>query len=101
MVGATPVLVHNARPPRQTHDVNATGPQTTFMYGGDGEIKKYAEWGPPSDARDPRPFVLRKRFDRYSPPHTNLDGAVIKTPHMNMPDGTARELKPGEMPGGC
>ncbi|MFD8497859.1 polymorphic toxin-type HINT domain-containing protein [Amycolatopsis sp. NPDC059657] len=104
LVDATAILVHNGRPPRQYPDPNAEGwPHTTFQRQGDtGEVKKYAEWGPPADPRDKRPIVLQKRFDRYGPEHTNPDGAKIDTPHINMPnDGPARKPETWEKPQGC
>ncbi|WP_432855340.1 Hint domain-containing protein [Amycolatopsis sp. CA-161197] len=102
MSGDQAILVHNGRPPRQAPDPAAEGPHTTFRYAGDtDEIKMYAEWAPPSDPRDPKPLVLQKRFDRYGPAHVNRDGSIISTPHINLPDGSARTLEQWELPGGC
>jgi RHS repeat-associated protein len=100
--GAGDVLVHNARPKRQRPDSNATGPHTTFMRDGStGEIKKYATWVEQTNPQDPRPFVLDKRFDRFGPAHTNADGTVVGTPHINEADGSARTLDDWEKPQGC
>ncbi|WP_344121994.1 DNRLRE domain-containing protein [Streptomyces blastmyceticus] len=100
--GAAPVLVHNARPPRQRPHPDAEGPHTTFMRdNATGEVKKYAEWTPNTNPRDPRSFDLAKRFDRFGPSHTNADGSVVPTPHINEADGSARALQDWEKPMGC
>ncbi|MFD7582268.1 polymorphic toxin-type HINT domain-containing protein [Kitasatospora sp. NPDC059817] len=108
LAGTTPILVHNARPPRQRPDFNAIDddgnayPHSKFMRAGDtGEIKKYAEWGPNVNPRDSRSFDLIKRFDRFGPGHTNADGTVVPTPHINEADGSARPLEDWEKPMGC
>ncbi len=66
-----------------------------------GEIKKFAEWTPNTNPRDPRSFDLAKRFDRFGPAHTNADGSVVPTPHINEADGSARALHDWEKPMGC
>ncbi|GAB2811316.1 polymorphic toxin-type HINT domain-containing protein [Lentzea nigeriaca] len=102
VAGDKPVLVHNARPPRQRPDPNAKGPHSTFMLGPDGKVKKYATWQEQSNPRNPAPWELEKRYDRWGPAHTNPDGTVVDTPHLNLPDGTARPPDAWEDPNaGC
>ncbi|MEU5131210.1 polymorphic toxin-type HINT domain-containing protein [Streptomyces californicus] len=104
--GSTPVLVHNSgrgRKPGQRPNYDAEGPHTTFVrHGGTGQIKKYAEWAPQSNPRNPAPFELVKRFDLEGPAHTNADGTRVDTPHINMPNGgDARAPEEWEKPLGC
>ncbi|MFF3004818.1 RHS repeat-associated core domain-containing protein [Kitasatospora sp. NPDC057940] len=109
LAGATPILVHNARPPRQRPDPraiddagNAYPHSMIVREGGDtGDVKKYSEWAPNTNPRDPRSFDLVKRFDRYGPAHTNADGTTVPTPHINEADGSARPLEDWEKPMGC
>ncbi|GAA2272921.1 hypothetical protein GCM10010234_04760 [Streptomyces hawaiiensis] len=79
------------------------GPHATFVrHGGTGQIKKYAEWAPQSNPRNPAPFELVKRFDLEGPAHTNADGTVVETPHINLPSGgDARAPQDWEKPIGC
>ncbi|WP_217185396.1 RHS repeat-associated core domain-containing protein [Streptomyces sp. AC495_CC817] len=96
------VLVHNARPKRQRPHPDAEGPHTTFMRdGSSGAIKKYATWVEQTNPRDPAPWSLQKRFDRFGPEHKNADGTVVPTPHINEADGSARPLDDWEKPDGC
>ncbi|GGY90679.1 hypothetical protein CP967_26860 [Streptomyces nitrosporeus] len=98
------VLVHNmGRKPGQRPNYDAEGPHTTFVrHGETGQIKKYAEWAPQSNPRNPAPFELVKRFDLEGPFHTNADGTKVETPHINSPNGgDARVLEDWEKPLGC
>ncbi|MCQ0002989.1 polymorphic toxin-type HINT domain-containing protein [Streptomyces sudanensis] len=105
-VGDSSVLVHNmgrGRKPGQRPNYDAEGPHTTFVrHGTTGQIKKYAEWAPQSNPRNPAPFELVKRFDLEGPAHTNADGTVVETPHINLPNGgDARAPEDWEKPIGC
>ncbi|WP_449657225.1 polymorphic toxin-type HINT domain-containing protein [Streptomyces hazeniae] len=98
------VLVHNmGRKPGQRPNYDAEGPHTTFVrHGGTGQVKKYAEWAPQSNPRNPAPFELVKRFDLEGPSHTNADGTEVETPHINSPNGgDARAPEDWEKPLGC
>jgi hypothetical protein len=105
VAGDRSLLVHNmgGRKPGQRPDYDAEGPHTTFVRrGGTGQIKKYAEWAPQSNPRNPAPFELVKRFDLEGPAHTNADGTVVETPHINLPNGgDARAPQGWEKPLGC
>ncbi|MGW2820690.1 RHS repeat-associated core domain-containing protein [Streptomyces sp. NPDC001443] len=103
VTGGVGLLVHNmGRKPGQRPNYDAEGPHTTFVrHGTTGQIKKYAEWAPQSNPRNPAPFEPVKRFDLEGPFHTNPDGTKVDTPHMNLPDGTARGLEDWEKPIGC
>ncbi|MFF4566527.1 RHS repeat-associated core domain-containing protein [Streptomyces sp. NPDC001435] len=104
VTGDVGVLVHNmGRKPGQRPNYSAEGPHTTFVrHGGTGQIKKYAEWAPQSNPRNPAPFELVKRFDLEGPAHTNADGTVVETPHINSPNGgDARAPEDWEKPLGC
>lgn len=98
------VLVHNmGRKPGQRPNYHAEGPHTTFVrHGGTGQVKKYAEWAPQTNPRNPAPFELVKRFDLEGPSHINADGTEVETPHINSPNGgDARALEDWEKPSGC
>ncbi|MEV3971148.1 polymorphic toxin-type HINT domain-containing protein [Streptomyces sp. NPDC050698] len=105
VAGDRSLLVHNmaGRKPGQRPNYDAEGPHTTFVrHGGTGQIKKYAEWAPQSNPRNPAPFELVKRFDLEGPAHTNADGTVVETPHINLPNGgDARAPQDWEKPLGC
>ncbi|MFJ9810321.1 ricin-type beta-trefoil lectin domain protein [Streptomyces sp. NPDC101158] len=106
VAGDSSVLVHNmgrGRNPGQRPNPAADGaPHTTFvLHGTTGRVKKYAEWAPQSNPRNPAPYELVKRFDLEGPSHTNSDGTVVDTPHMNLPNGEARAPEDWEKPLGC
>ncbi len=103
LADGTPVLVHNGRKQGQRPNYDATGSHTTFLRDGTtGAVKKYAEWAPQSNPRHPAPWELVKRFDLQGPAHTNANGDVIPTPHINSPNGgDARAPDDWEKPLGC
>ncbi|MEW2620036.1 RHS repeat-associated core domain-containing protein [Streptomyces sp. NPDC048106] len=102
LAGATPVLVHNCaaggRPKGLRPDPNAEGPHVTFRRDAStGKVNHYAEWAEQSNPRNPAPWELVKRVDMQGVPHYDkVTGEVIPTPHVNLPDGTARATEPWE-----
>ncbi|WP_326797252.1 DUF6531 domain-containing protein [Streptomyces sp. NBC_01808] len=84
-------------------DPNATGPHTTFRRDAStGRVVHYAEWAPQSNPKNPAPWEMVKRADMQGQPHFDkTTGQVIPTPHINLPDGSARPAEPWEItPGG-
>ncbi|MEN2424288.1 RHS repeat-associated core domain-containing protein [Streptomyces rimosus] len=87
-----------ARAKRLRPDPDATGPHTTFRRDGTtGQVTHYAEWGPQDNPRDPAPWKMTKRADMVGPAHYDrTTGETIPTPHVNLPDGSARPTEPWE-----
>ncbi|WP_457028212.1 DUF6531 domain-containing protein [Kitasatospora sp. P5_F3] len=88
-----------ARAPRLRPDPDATGPHTTFRRDGTtGQVTHYAEWEPQTNPRDPAPWKMTKRADMVGPPHFDRKtGITVPTPHVNLPDGSARPAEPWEI----
>ncbi|MFE3553029.1 RHS repeat-associated core domain-containing protein [Streptomyces kronopolitis] len=87
-----------ARAKRLRPDPDATGPHTTFRRDGTtGQVNHYAEWGPQDNPHDPAPWKMTKRADMVGPAHYDrTTGETIPTPHVNLPDGSARPTEPWE-----
>ncbi|WP_393058437.1 polymorphic toxin-type HINT domain-containing protein [Streptomyces sp. LN549] len=102
LAGATPVLVHNCaaggRPKGLRPDPNAEGPHVTFRRDAStGKVNHYAEWAEQSNPRNPAPWEMVKRVDMQGLAHYDkATGEVIPTPHVNLPNGTARATEPWE-----
>lgn len=101
--GGTPVLVHNcARGTGLRPDFDAEGPHTTFKRDPEtGNITHYAEWEPQTNPNNPAPWSQVKRVDMTGAPHYDrATGERIPTPHVNLPDGSARPAEDWELTGG-
>jgi RHS repeat-associated protein len=100
LAGATPVLAHNSRAGNLCPHPDAEGPHTTFRRDGTtGSIDHYETYDRPSDPRDPRPWVPTKRVDVKGKPHFDKKTRTrVPTPHVNLPDGSARPAEPWEIP---
>ncbi|WP_441251051.1 DUF6531 domain-containing protein [Kitasatospora sp. McL0602] len=88
-----------ARAKRLRPDPNAVGPHTTFRRDGTtGQVTHFAEWEPQDNPRDPAPWKMTKRADMVGPAHYDrTTGVTIPTPHVNLPDGSARAADPWEI----
>lgn len=77
-------------------------PRTVFRRGPDGRVNHYQTFEAPLSPRDPRPVVLKKRFDGVGPAHKD-----VPTPHIHEPskpdgrlDRARHPPRPDELPKG-
>ncbi|MFB8419989.1 polymorphic toxin-type HINT domain-containing protein [Streptomyces albidoflavus] len=102
VAGDAPVLVHNCAAGGRTKglrpDPHAEGPHVTFRRDAStGKVSHYAEWTEQTNSRNPAPWEQVKRVDMQGVPHYDkVTGDSIPTPHVNLPDGSARPTEPWE-----
>ncbi|WP_218160095.1 polymorphic toxin-type HINT domain-containing protein [Actinacidiphila alni] len=102
VAGGAPVLVHNCAAGGRTKglrpDPRAEGPHVTFRRDAStGKVAHYAEWTEQTNPRNPAPWEQVKRVDMQGVPHYDkVTGDSIPTPHVNLPDGSARPTEPWE-----
>ena len=78
-------------------DPEATGPHSTFKRGADGNVSNHAEYKP--NARNPSGSQQVKRVDVSGKEHTNPDGTVVPTPHVEEAGKKGvRPAQPDELP---